>query len=73
MLHASIEEDAVSAIKRALLLGDFDKAEKLLAQSQGVLSQSQISEIHELIQKSRFGVTDPEVYARVYEIARRLS
>lgn len=66
-------EDVKAELKRALIFGDTFKVEQILKQHGDVFTQTQKAEIMDVMNKMRFGVTDPEVYGKVMEIARKLS
>ncbi|MEM1679507.1 MAG: hypothetical protein QXD20_09800 [Ignisphaera sp.] len=68
-----VEEEVRSEVKRALVLGDIFKAEKLAFQHPEAFTQLERTQLLELAQRARTFVNDPEIQARIVEIARSLS
>lgn len=66
-------EEVKSELKRALITGDMFKAEQLVRNHPEAFTQLQRTEIMEVINRARFGVTDPETYGKIAELARKLS
>lgn len=66
-------EEIKSELKRVLLMGDFVRAEQILRSHPEAFTQTQISEIMDVINRARFGVTDPEIHGRIIELAKKLS
>lgn len=66
-------EEVKDELKKALLSGDTVKAERILMHHPEAFTQLQKSEIMEVINRAKFGVTDPDVFGKVAELARKLS
>lgn len=73
MSQEVLSEEVRAELKKALLSGDMLRAEQILRHHPEAFTQLQRSEIMEVINRARFGVTDPEVYGKIIELSKRLS
>ena len=60
---ATEEVDVKSEVKKAIIMGDMHKAEKLIMTNPEAFSQMERIQLLEQIKKTQFGTTNPELMA----------